>query len=791
MAVRRKRRLILVVLFLAGATAFYYWPNTNNRNMRKVPQVEDCQEGLNISSPRIIIKGGQHNIGCKLSKPTVRSCYKDTSSDAKNAMCTSKEVFQFCQLKVIGHNKRSAVCKEDKRCSPGLLLGIAMQDEENLEWEDFSSSSALAFYINSILDESNKKIHQGFIFVKCQLDLSMTVKNKSTEGNVSSKIPREGVQLLVLPPKLSLVKHSAKKSTEQTPKKHISINLIKLGSVSRVGLYHNLPVTMKSLYNLNTNTTTHVEVLDYKLVQPLSSSPRNNLLALFAGTVEFNTTNHKLQGQSMPVQDLLGRYLLQGYKTLWIDSHCWSQDRGLASYLGIHSGTAGVGPEQRTRDRLAEQMLLAGIEEIGITQAGCHLGGEMRCINGKHKAEYYLEYLQHYQSRMSDHRMPYVSIFSTGLDRSDLQEIDKPLEKYIRNAATYRDTITIIFSEQSGDPRSSLPLLMVVPQHAKEVMKEVEWQSFVENQDRLTSLLDLHYGLRGLLKSLSPIGLFDFPKASQSNKQSNSFLKKFIHNIRGLLSEIPISRRCPDIPRVSPGCVCEPDRSPKYIDNRVEGLAEFATQYWNEIIRRRGRGCDRVKTVRVKSAESILQGTSDLFPEMEISVEVGSEVNEQAATHTLMVHTAENHLSKRIAASLSSQHVMQCTEDRQDKEEKKKKILSYMRDQNLAFSGSKQSEPLFVEEGQDCLFLLDVKLKAVSIVQMVSLCPSQVHVTLDFSCPTDLSLRTGRVSVTVPSLEIVLVNVMVSMRSDLQPKWEYTLGDIDFNSEEEGGIAEK
>ena len=109
----------------------------------------------------------------------------------------------------------------------------------------------------------------------------------------------------------------------------------------------------------------------------------------------------------------------------------------------------------------------------------------------------------------------------------------------------------------------------------------------------------------------------------------------------------------------------------------------------------------------------------------------------------------------------------------------------------MAFPGSKLSEPLFVEEGQDCLFLLDVKLKAVSIVQMVSLCPSQVHVTLDFTCPSDLSLRTGRVSITVPPLEIVLVNVIASMRSDVQPKWEYTLGDIDFNSDEEGGMVKK
>ena len=45
-------------------------------------------------------------------------------------------------------------------------------------------------------------------------------------------------------------------------------------------------------------------------------------------------------------------------------------------------------------------------------------------------------------------------------------------------------------------------------------------------------------------------------------------------------------------------------------DSRVTGLAELGTQYWNEIVRRKGRGCGRVRTVMVRGADSILHGVS-------------------------------------------------------------------------------------------------------------------------------------------------------------------------------------
>ena len=41
-------------------------------------------------------------------------------------------------------------------------------------------------------------------------------------------------------------------------------------------------------------------------------------------------------------------------------------------------------------------------------------------------------------------------------------------------------------------------------------------------------------------------------------------------------------------------------------------------------------------------------------------------------------------------------------------------------------------------------------------------------------------------SVTVPSLQIVLVNAFVSLRPDIAPMWEFILGDIDFRSQEQG-----
>jgi hypothetical protein len=67
-------------------------------------------------------------------------------------------------------------------------------------------------YINSLLDVSNARNHQGFLYIKCQL-LSSTRQDGG-----------QGIQLLPLPPKLRRLD-----SAQQRGSQHTSINIILTG----------------------------------------------------------------------------------------------------------------------------------------------------------------------------------------------------------------------------------------------------------------------------------------------------------------------------------------------------------------------------------------------------------------------------------------------------------------------------------------------------------------------------------------------------------------------------------
>jgi len=76
------------------------------------------------------------------------------------------------------------------------------------------SSSLVRLYINSLVDYTNARNHEGFLFIKCRLRAEL-----STTSSMS-----EGVQLLALPPKLRRLEGEMKRG-KQRP----SLNIILTG----------------------------------------------------------------------------------------------------------------------------------------------------------------------------------------------------------------------------------------------------------------------------------------------------------------------------------------------------------------------------------------------------------------------------------------------------------------------------------------------------------------------------------------------------------------------------------
>merc|ERR1719154_258029 len=168
---------------------------------------------------------------------------------------------------------------------------------------------------------------------------------------------------------------------------------------------------------------------------------------------------------------------------------------------------------------------------------------------------------------------------------------------------------------------------MIFPHRLRSLIPDKNWQNLLTNQDRLLSLLDLHYTLLHLLtttpiKSPGP-GL---PLATTLSPTHITFRARYVPSTQGLLSELPQGRLCPDLPRSQFLCQCKPTIT-TLGKGKGDGLGEVITQWWNLQNNRGETSCARLSLSEVVKLEFNSYGKEDNFyrAEVEVLVELESE----------------------------------------------------------------------------------------------------------------------------------------------------------------------
>jgi len=668
----------------------------------------------------------------------------------------------------LNSHKYSVDCSEQQACSPGFDLGISSRNSTKLQWEEFSSSKSLSFYIKSLLDNSNSKQHQGYVILKCKLKVF----------NLDEKSPNYGFQLLVLPPKLSFIK----KSPDKSPK--ISINLILLDSISRLDLYTSLPKTISSLSSLNTDQASRAEVLDYTWVQDLGK--KNNMDGLASGV---------LPGDGLG--ELFGPFSAVGYRTFWHSYSCWEEKEDLSSLLGMWDrfGALQRGQEsQPTLEHFLTALRLAGIDDTGISSSACHLPSPS--CSSSQVSLLSSSLLQ--SSQLSSHHQSHLSVTSLSNISTSSKQLDSHLSSYLHSMSTQPYTLTILTSMSSSSPTSPLPMFMIFPHRTRSLLPDISWQNLLTNQDRLSSLLDLHYTLLHLpftttTKSPGP-GL---PLTTTLSPTYITFHARYVPSPQGLLSELPKSRLCTDLPRSQFLCQCKPTVT-TLGRGKGEGLGDVITQWWNLQNNRGDTSCARLSLVKVVKLEVSSYGQGDNFYRavVEVVVELESEqgVEMKDKDSKIRLRGLIDQELKRGMLSIVVNEVgemvrgkMECIQQFDTQEESRKDVGKYVVRIREGYGGRLDS--LFTENGVDCLWLVVRQFEGsrVVMVQLASACLNQVEAVLDFRVgEATMAYSRGEQRVGVMQGEVIMVNVFMSKFNMVEaPIWEYVLLDIDYIDEEE------
>lgn len=766
MGLRRKRKKILLLLLLAGLVCLIV---TRSGNYSKTTSSlsadsESCKlaQTYNISGHRIFHKGNQPMLTCK------RFCDPEESPQSSPG-CVKEDIhddFIFCLLKDSNSQKYSAECSENEACSPGFHLGISSRNSSKLEWEYFSSSKSLSFYIKSLLDKSNTKKHEGYVVLKCNLK---TPKTKSED------LPAAGFQLLVLPPKLSLTN----KAQYGAPK--ISINLVLLDSISRYDIYNSLPLTLATMTTLNTDQASRAEVLDYAWVQDLGKE--NNLAALTSGAIP-----------GIGLGELFGHFSSAGYSTAWHSYSCWEEREGLATYLGLwdRQGALDRGLSSKpTIEQFLTALKLAGIDSTGISSSACHIPSSS--CSPQHIPSLLSSSLLH-TSALSSHRQNHFSVVSfSNQTKSFSKDLDKHLSSYLLSLSSQPHTITILTSLSSSSPTSSLPLFLMFPHRTRSLLSDPGWQSLLTNQDRLASLLDLHFTLIRLLKINKNIPELPRPSATTLSPSHLAFLSRYVPNPKGLMSEISVGRYCPDLPRSEFLCQCQPVR--EVWKGKGEGLGEVVTQWWNMQNSRGETSCVRVSMEQLSSAQFSTYGQGDTFYRVEVRLVVelesehGVELKEKGSKIKLkgLIDQEISSGNIKIVVEGEVNEKKLCIQQFNTQEESRREVGWYVDRVRSVLGGRLDS--LFTENGVDCLWLVVRQLEAgtVIMVQLASSCSNQVEAVLDFRVGEGtIAQSRGEQRVVMNQGEVLMANVFMGKFTTMElPSWEYVLLDINYIESDE------
>ncbi|XP_072041194.1 uncharacterized protein [Amphiura filiformis] len=515
------------------------------------------------------------HVTCKRVKPLKDSCNiaADLFLSQPAETCSYQKTYNICEVIKDAKDTPSARCSHSMCKNSSIVLGIADWNQGIVEWSKIQNAAKLEAQIQSLVEQPPEKPNFGFCFIKC-----IVVEQKKVV--IDNKVKKEYVhsnasQLLLLPPQIATSNLSGAKTYNA-----VNINLIWLDSLSHSHFMRSMPATIKSLKTIQRQETGYV--FSYNLFQALKYFTLPNSRALFSG--EVSNRNGNIQSQL-----LLGRYKRGGYATSWSDDLCWKHKWGLAKKLGTDASNW-----TKIKDAIPQ----AGIDRIDMTLSACEaLNGRSYfnvhkeiCYNGKSQQFYIFSYLAELQKQLQKHGKPYFHYTETNVAHEDtgrrIQTFDEDLANYLRSLSTQKNTLTVLLADHGNnygrlfsktfeaEVEMYHPMLVIhASKDLPQIIGEDKMTALALNQDRLVSILDLHYALH----TLAPEGSIEV--ATEHAK----------YNVEpmGLFAPIDVNRTCDSTPILDPnGCICERNNT-KYVanDTRHMMLAEFALGEINNMIR--------------------------------------------------------------------------------------------------------------------------------------------------------------------------------------------------------------
>ncbi|XP_072051045.1 uncharacterized protein [Amphiura filiformis] len=457
-------------------------------------------------------------------------------------------------------------------CKSTILFGIIYWNTGDLEWSQITNTTNLEARIQSLVEQPPEKPHFGFCFIKCIGEEKGKVVNGTREED--NYIQTYATQLLLLPPQIVTSNLSSAKTHNG-----VNINLIWLDSTSHSHFMRSMPATIKSLKNIRRQETGYV--FSYNLYQALYSHTIQTARALFSGVIS--------KGEEGNIQSkrMMRRYKSGGYEIYWSCDLCRKNVWGLVSKLETN----------RTWQSVQKALAEVGIDRIDMTLSSCEaLRGrfyfqtnEAKCYNGKYQHSYILSHLDELQKQLQKAGKPFFHYTETNVGHEGtgrrIQTLDEDLANYLNSVSTRDNMLTILLAdhgnnygelfEKTGEARVEMhhPMLIIhASKNLPQIIGEDKMKALLLNQDRLVSILDLHYAFH----TLAPGGSIEVAaEHAQYNVEP-----------MGLLAPIDVNRTCDSIPMIQPNvCICE-SYNTKYVVNgtRQMMVAEFALGEINNAI---------------------------------------------------------------------------------------------------------------------------------------------------------------------------------------------------------------
>ncbi|KAK6172902.1 hypothetical protein SNE40_016471 [Patella caerulea] len=621
------------------------------------------------------MSNARQDVTCHRVKPHRESCQiaDDLFKSKPIGTCDHQKNYEFCKIKSYDPDdmaRKSYITCSINQCVLPVYLGQINKNTGEKIWTPFNSDADL---VNSIY-EIEKQDNFGFFYIKCVLS------NENGDLDMSNAFfdQDEGVffvlQLILLPP--MYLNHTEQKKTAE---EQINVNIIFIDSVSRHHFYRSLPKTVELFSNINTNTKT--KVLDFQLTQSVRSRTFETLQAMFSGYV--NPDEKPFGVLAMPpvalkTEELLGKFKEKGYKTLWLEDLCYLWEWGIVKDLRVYDSTLS---QIETWTKLEAALLKANIDSLGITLTSCEVmlmnnhndpfhDLDTVCFNGRHHHEYFLEYLQMYQTHLNKMNRPFFTFYETNVAHEDtgrrIQTLDVHLEDFLNFSRNQLNTLTVVMSDHGNSYGDFLQrseegqielyhpsMFLIIPEKVSHYLGDKKMKNLIENQNRLISHLDLFYTINSLLIGGEQV------KVANNNQ-------RFKVTSQGLFDQISPHRTCNDMPMINPNlCICEGFESTVSNDADHVVYAHFALGKINNEIQREYRkhhrrsstGVGHCQQLQLYQFTNVRKSLNDNMMTLKMNLEVQSGVSNSNETDiffvTMSVETSNHKITLQQVERIS------------------------------------------------------------------------------------------------------------------------------------------